>query len=103
MRVEDILKNIMEENNMSKAQLGRAVGVVTAEEAKEKPSKATDVINKRMKQKNISVNVLSEMLAAMGYKVVVMAASEKTPSGAYVVDAAKIGNAGVPGKGENNG
>ena len=72
MKVEDILKNIMEEKNMSKAQLGRAVGVVTAEEAKEKPSKATDVINKRMKQKNISVNVLNEMLSAMGYTLAVV-------------------------------
>ena len=87
MKVEEILKTIMEEKNMSKAQLGRAVGVVTAEEAKEKPSKATDVINKRMKQKNISVNVLGEMLAAMGYTMVIVPAGPKLKDGEYEVSA----------------
>ena len=85
MRVEDILKSIMEEKGVSKAQLGRAVGVVTAEEAKEKPSKATDIINKRMKQKNISVNVLSEMLTAMGYTITIVPAGPKLKDGEYEV------------------
>ena len=87
MRVEDILKSIMEEKGMSKAQLGRAVGVVTAEEAKDKPSKATDVINKRMKQKNISVNVLSEMLTALGYTITIVPAGPKLKDGEYEVSA----------------
>lgn len=85
MKVEEILTNIMKDNNISKAQLGRAVGVVSAEEAKEKPSKATDVINKRMKQKNISVNVLSEMLAAMGYTITIVPAGPKLKDGEYEV------------------
>lgn len=83
MKVEDILKNILEENNMSKAQLGRAVGVVTAEEAKS--SKATDVINKRMKQKNISVNVLKEMLTAMGYTITIVPVGPNLKKGEYEV------------------
>lgn len=85
MTVEEILKTIMADKNMSKAQLGRAVGVVTAEEAKEKPSKATDIISKRMKQKNISVNVLSEMLAAMGYTMVIVPAGPKLKDGEFEV------------------
>ena len=87
MRVEEILTVIMEEKNISKAQLGRAVGVVTPEEAKEKPSKGTDVINKRIKQKNISVNVLTEMLAAMGYTMVIVPAGPKLKDGEYEVSA----------------
>ena len=87
MRVEDILKSIIEEKGMSKAQLGRAVGVVTAEEAKEKPSKATDIINKRIKQKNISVNVLSDMLAAMGYTITIVPTGPKLKDGEYEVSA----------------
>ena len=87
MTVEEILKTIMADKNMSKAQLGRAIGVVTAEEAKEKPSKATDIIGKRMKQKNISVNVLSEMLAAMGYTMVIVPAGSKLKDGEYEVSA----------------
>ena len=77
--------NIMKEKGISKAQLGRAVGVVTPEEAKEKPSKATDTINKRLKQKNISVNVLSEMLAAMGYTITIVPAGPKLKDGEYEV------------------
>ena len=87
MTVEEILKTIMADKNMSKAQLGRAIGVVTAEEAKEKPSKATDIIGKRMKQKNISVNVLREMLAAMGYTMVIVPAGPKLKDGEYEVSA----------------
>lgn len=85
MKVEEILNQVMTEKGMSKAQLGRAVGVVTPEEAKEKPSKATDVINKRIKQKNISVNVLSEMLAAMGYTMVIVPAGPKLKDGEFEV------------------
>ena len=70
MKIEDILKNIMEENNVSKAQLGRAVGIAD----EKNPS---DVINKRMKQKNISVNVLNEMLNAMGYTLAVVSKGTK--------------------------
>ena len=85
MIVEEIMMNIMKEKGISKAQLGRAVGVVTPEEAKEKPSKATDTINKRLKQKNISVNVLSEMLAAMGYTITIVPAGPKLKDGEYEV------------------
>lgn len=67
MKVEKILEAVMEKTNMSKAQLGRAVGI----EQEKRPS---DVINKRMKQKNISVNVLNEMLAKMGYTLAVVPA-----------------------------
>ena len=87
MTVEEILKTIMADKNMSKAQLGRAVGVVSAEEAKEKPSKATDIISKRMKQKNISVNVLSEMLAAMGYTITIVPVGPNLKAGEYEVSA----------------
>ncbi len=85
MNVEEIMMNIMTEKGISKAQLGRAVGVVTPEEAKEKPTKASDVINKRLKQKNISVNVLSEMLAAMGYTMTIVPAGPKLKDGEYEV------------------
>lgn len=78
MRVEDILKTVMEENGMTKAQLGRAVGIAD----EKNPS---DVINKRIKQKNISVNVLSEMLGAMGYTLAVIPKGTKLKDGEYEV------------------
>lgn len=74
MKVQTILETVMEENGMTKAQLGRAVGIAD----EKNPS---DLINKRMKQKNISVNVLSEMLAAMGYTMVVVPKGTKMKDG----------------------
>ena len=78
MKVENIMAAIVEEKGMSKAQLGRAVGIAD----EKNPS---DVINKRMKQKNISVNVLSEMLAAMGYTMVIVPAGPKVKDGEFEV------------------
>ena len=91
MKAVEIVKDVMKEAGFTNGRLGNAI------------ERNADIVNKRLKQSDLSAGVLAEMMAAMGYKVVVMAASEKTPSGAYVVDAAKIGNAGVPGKGEVNG
>lgn len=78
MKVPEIMAEIMAEKGISKAQLGRAVGI---EDAKN----PADVIYKRMKQKNMSVNVLSEMLAAMGYTVVIVPAGPKLKEGEYEV------------------
>ena len=64
MKANEIVVKIMEEKSYTKAQLGRAVGI--------EDKKATDLIGKRLKQENISVNVLSEMLAAMGYTMIVV-------------------------------
>ena len=78
MTVNEILINIMEEKAISKAQLGRAVGIAD----EKNPS---DVINKRIKQKNISVNVLQEMLGAMGYTMVIVPSGPKVKEGEYEV------------------
>ena len=77
MKVETILETIMKDQGKTKAELGRAVGI--------EDKKASDLINKRMKQKNISVNVLSEMLAAMGYTMVVVPTGVKLKDGEYEV------------------
>lgn len=79
MKINEIMDAIMVEKGIGKAQLGRAVGI----DDKKNPS---DVINKRLKQKNISVNVLSEMLAAMGYTMVIVPAGTKLKAGEYEVD-----------------
>lgn len=77
MKVQAIMETIMDENGITKAQLGRAVGI--------DEKKATDLIGKRIKQKNISVNVLSEMLAAMGYTMVIVPSGPKVKEGEYEV------------------
>ena len=91
MKAVEIVKEVMKETGFTNGRLGNAI------------ERNADIVNKRLKQSDLSAGVLAEMLGAMGYKVVVMASSEKTPNGAFVVDAGKIGNAGVPGKGEGNG
>lgn len=77
MKVQEILETIMKEQNKTKADLGRAVGI--------DEKKASDLINKRMKQKNISVNVLSEMLAAMGYTMTIVPTGTKLKEKEYEV------------------
>lgn len=91
MKAVEIVKEVMKGVGFTNGKLGNAI------------ERNADVVNKRLKQSDLSAGVLAEMLSVMGYKVVVMSAGEKTPSGAYVVDAGKIGNAGVPGKGEVSG
>lgn len=91
MKAVEIVKDVMKETGFTNGRLGNAI------------ERNADIVNKRLKQSDLSAGVLAEMMSAMGYKVVVMASSEKTPNGAYVVDAGKIGNAGVPGKGEASG
>ena len=86
MKAVDIVKSVMKEKDMTNGKLGNAL------------ERNGDVVNKRLKQSDLSAGVLAEMLNAMGYKVVVMAAGEKTPNGAYVVDAGKIGRAGEQGE-----
>lgn len=86
MKAVDIVKAVMKEKDMTNGKLGNAI------------ERNGDVVNKRLKQSDLSAGVLAEMLNAMGYKVVVMAAGEKTPNGAYVVDAGKIGRAGEQGE-----
>ena len=92
MKAIEIVKAVMKEKDFTNGKLGNAM------------ERNADVVNKRFKQKDLTAGVLAEMLGAMGYKVVVMEAAAKTPDGAYVVDAGRIGNAGVPGAGgENDG
>ena len=78
MKIEEIMLDIMKEKGMSKAQLGRAVGIAD----EKNPS---DVINKRLKQKNISVNVLLEMLATTGYTLTIVPSGPKLKEGEYEV------------------
>ena len=73
MKANEILKEILTESGKTKAELGRAVGI--------EDKKASDLINKRMKQENISVNVMVEMLNAMGYTMVVVPTGAKMKDG----------------------
>lgn len=92
MKAIEIVKAVMKKEDFTNGKLGNAM------------ERNADVVNKRFKQKDLTAGTLAEMMAAMGYKVVVMKAEDKTPTGALVVDAGRIGNAGIAGAGgENDG
>lgn len=78
MKAVKIVDKIMRDQGKSKADLGRAVGIPTEKNP-------TDVINKRLKQENISVNVMLEMLGAMGYTMAVVPTGSKLKDGEYEV------------------
>lgn len=82
MKAVEIVREAMREKGFTNGKLGNAI------------ERNADVVNKRLNQKDLTAGVLAEMLSAMGYKVVVMEAEAKTPNGAYVIDAGRIGNAG---------
>lgn len=82
MKAVEAVKEVMREKGFTNGKLGNAI------------ERNADVVNKRLNQKDLTAGVLAEMLNAMGYKVVVMEAEAKTPAGAYVIDAGRIGNAG---------
>lgn len=78
MKAVKIVDEIMRGKGKSKAELGRAVGIPSEKNP-------TDVINKRLKQENISVNVMLEMLGVMGYTMVVVPTGSKIKEGEYEV------------------
>lgn len=87
MKVAKIIEKLMEKKNWSKAALGRAVGISTMTgTGKENKSKPTDVINKRLKQDNISIDMVVEMVEKMDYQVVIIPQGVTVKSDWYKVD-----------------
>ena len=84
MKAIEILKVIMKEKKMSKAALGRAVGVKVAEG--DPKNKATDVIGKRLKQKDISAGMVAEMVDKMDYQLVIIPKGVTVQKGWFLVD-----------------
>lgn len=80
----DVVREIMKETGYTNGKLGNAI------------SRNADVVNKRLNQKELGAGVLAEMVAAMGYKVVVMKNDAKVPEDAYEVAPGRIGKAGGP-------
>lgn len=86
MNTQEIIEAIMKSTGKSKAELGRAVGIKeVGKNGEERPGRASDLINKRIKQKNISVNVLLEMLDAMGYTLAVVPKGRNMKDNEYEV------------------
>ena len=84
MKAAAIIKAIMKEKKLSMAALGRAVGIEVGEN--DPKNKATDVISKRLKQKNMSIDMVADMVDKMDYQVVIVPKGVTVKSDWYRVD-----------------
>lgn len=84
MKVATIIKALMKDKKMSMAALGRAVGIEIGDA--DPKNKATDVISKRLKQKNISIDMVADMVDKMDYQVVIVPKGVTVKSDWYRVD-----------------
>ena len=73
MKATTILKTIMTEKGIGNSVLGKRLGI------------AHNVIYQRLRQDNIGINALSQMLGAMDYKVIVVPADRRVRDDEYEV------------------
>lgn len=80
MKIQAIIKEVLANSDTVKnnAQLGRLVGI----ENEKNPS---DVIGKRLRQKNLSVDLALEMLDVMGYTLVAVPKGKNLKDGEFEV------------------
>lgn len=74
MKATEIVKEIMEQQGIGQTALGKRIGV------------RNDAIYQRLKQDNISVDRLVQMLNAMDFKLVIVPSSKQVREGEYEVD-----------------
>lgn len=74
MKATEIVKEIMEQQGIGQTALGKRIGV------------RNDAIYQRLKQDNISVDRLVQMLNAMDYKLVIVPSNKQVRDGEYEVD-----------------
>ena len=82
MKASEIVLALMKEKKMSKAALGRAVGI----DDSNNKSQPTDTINKRLKQQSIGIDLVAEMVDKMDYQVVIIPKGVSLRSDWYKVD-----------------
>lgn len=77
MTGKEIVRAIMEEKNVSNAELAHQVGI--------KPTAMWDRLN-NTNSKDLNVSLLSGMLRVLGYKIQIVPYNKKTAEGTYEVD-----------------
>jgi len=74
MLATDAVKDILKKNDLTSGDIAKKIG------------KPTRMVWDRLSQQNISVSRLNEMLAVLGYKVVIMPTDAELPEGGYEVE-----------------
>lgn len=73
MKTQEALRSIMEEQGVGLSKLASRM---------EKP---VNTISERLRQENISIEKLSEILRVLDYKVVILPSSTTVPKGGYEI------------------
>lgn len=76
MTGKEIVRAIMEEQNVSNAELAHKVSI--------KPTAMWDRLN-NTNSKDLNVALLGDMLRALGYKIQIVPYNKQTPDGGYEV------------------
>ena len=77
MKPMEAVKAVMEKTKFTTSTLCEGLGMDKSK---------SNVLSQRFTQENVSVKKLNEMLSVMGYKVVVMPTSEKTPKDGFKIE-----------------
>ena len=75
MKSTDAIKEIMRNQGISQGVLAKRVG-----------AKDNITINKRLMMDNISMKLVHEMVKVLGYKIVLMPDTQRTPIDSYEVE-----------------
>lgn len=78
MNGRDCVKQVMEDMNVSNAELAGRLGVTQAT--------LWDRLNNKKVKSGLSAALVSEMLRAMDYKVIVVPRSSRIPAGGYELE-----------------
>ena len=76
MTGKEIVKAIMEQQEVSNAEMAHKVGI--------KPTAMWDRLN-NTSSKDLNVSLLNDMLRALGYKIQIVPFNKQTPDGGYEV------------------
>lgn len=74
MKSTDVIKLIMKDQGLTQMVYSKRLGI------------GDSTLRMRLSQKNLSVNLLKDMLSVVGYKLVIMPDILPTPKGGYEID-----------------
>ena len=75
MKATEIIREIMRNNRVSQSVMAKRIG-----------KNSYQAVGIRLNKENITFKSASEMLKVLGYKIVIMPDTQRTPTDAYEVD-----------------
>lgn len=75
MKSTEVIKEIMDKQGVSQGVMAKRLNL-----------KSQPVVSMRLQQENISIKTANEMLKVLGYKIVFMPDTQRTPTDSYEVE-----------------